>query len=292
MAKQLSCELDARTALIKGADKLANAVKATLGPKGRNVMLEKSFGAPNITKDGVAVAKDIELPDPFENMGARMLREAASKTHDVAGDGTTTATVLAQEMIHRGTKLVTAGANPMHLKRGMEKALTVVVNAIEAASKKVRDRDDIEHVATISANGDTEVGKMIADAIQQVGDDGVVTIEEGKGLESELNLVQGMQFDRGFLSPYFVTDPESMTSMLEDCYILCHEKKISSVQDLLPLLQIIAQAGKPLLIIAEDVEGEALATLVVNLLSGVLTCAAVNAPAFGDRRNEMLRDIS
>jgi len=292
MAKQLAFDQQARTVLIEGADALADAVKVTLGPKGRNVVLERSYGAPTVTKDGVTVAKEIELEDPYANMGARMLREAASKTNDVAGDGTTTATVLAQDMIRQGMRHVTAGANPMYLKRGMEKALNVVVEAIKGASKKVRDRGDIEHVATISANGDAEIGSMIADAIENVGEDGVVTIEEGKGLTTEMEIVQGMQFDRGFLSPYFVTDPEGMKVVLEDCYILCHEKKIGSLQEILPLLQTIAQSGKPLLIVAEDVEGEALATLVVNRLRGILKCAAVKAPAFGDRRKEMLRDIS
>lgn len=292
MPKQLAFDQDARAALIRGADALADAVKATLGPRGRNVVLEKSYGAPNITKDGVTVAKEIDLPEAFENMGARMLRQAASKTHDVAGDGTTTATVLAQDMIREGFKHVTAGANSMHLKRGMEKALDAVIEYIKEHSKKVRNAEDITHVATVSANGDEEIGKMIADAIEKVGEDGVVTIEEGKGLKSELEVVQGMQFDRGYLSPYFVTDPENMTAVLEDCYILCHEKKISAVQDLLPLLQTLAGAGKPLLIIAEDLEGEALATLVVNKIRGVLRVAAVKAPAFGDRRKEIMRDIA
>ncbi|MBI4558960.1 MAG: chaperonin GroEL [Candidatus Hydrogenedentes bacterium] len=292
MAKQLAFDQEARNALIRGADKLANAVKVTLGPKGRNVVLQKSFGAPNITKDGVTVAKEIDLPDPYENMGARMVREAASKTQDVAGDGTTTATVLAQSMIREGMRHVTAGANPMHLKRGMDKALATVVEAIKDASKKVKTNEEIQQLAKVSANGDAEIGHMITEAIKEVGNDGVVTIEEGKGLKSELEIVQGMQFDRGYLSPYFVTDAESMVAKLEDCYVLCYEKKISSVQDILPLLQTIAQAGKPLLIIAEDVEGEALATLVVNRLRGVLKVAAVKAPAFGDRRKEILRDIS
>lgn len=292
MAKQLLFDQEARASLLRGADMLADAVKATLGPKGRNVVIEKSFGAPNITKDGVTVAKEVELKNPFENMGARMVREAASKTQDTAGDGTTTATVLVQRMIHEGAKHVTAGANPMHLKRGMEKALKVALEAITASSRKVRNNEDIVHVATISANGDTEIGEMIAKAIEAVGQDGVVTIEEGKGLKSELEVVDGMQFDRGFLSPYFVTKPESMTVELEDCYILAYEKKISSVQELLPLLQATAQAGKPLLIIAEDIEGEALATLVVNRLRGILQVCAVKAPAFGDRRKEILRDIS
>jgi len=292
MAKQLAFDQEARTALLKGADILANAVKATLGPKGRNVVIEKSFGAPNITKDGVTVAKEVELKNPYENMGARMVREAASKTQDTAGDGTTTATVLVQDMIHEGMKHVTSGANPMYLKRGMEKALAVVTEAIQSASKKVKNNEEIVHVATISANGDTEIGEMIAKAIAAVGEDGVVTIEEGKGLTSELEVVDGMQFDRGFLSPYFVTRPENMSTELEDCYILAYEKKISSLQEIIPLLQATAQSGKPLLIIAEDVEGEALATLVVNRLRGTLNVCAVKAPAFGDRRKEVLRDIA
>jgi chaperonin GroEL len=292
MAKQMAFNQEARNALLRGADILADAVKATLGPRGRNVIIEKSFGAPNITKDGVTVAKEIELKDGYENMGARMVREAASKTQDIAGDGTTTATVLAQDMIHQGMRHVTSGANPMYLKRGMEKALTAALDAVKSASKKVRNSEDIAHVASISANGDEEIGKMIANAIEAVGQDGVVTIEEGKGLISELEVVDGMQFDRGFLSPYFVTNPESMTAVLEDCYIFCCEKKISALQDIIPLLQAIAQSGKPLLFIAEDVEGEALAALVVNRLRGVLNCAAVKAPAFGDRRKEILRDIA
>ncbi|MCC6488294.1 MAG: chaperonin GroEL [Candidatus Hydrogenedentes bacterium] len=292
MPKQMAFDQEARTALLRGADVLANAVKATLGPRGRNVVIEKSFGAPNITKDGVTVAKEVELKDAYENMGARMVRESASKTQDTAGDGTTTATVLAQALVHEGMRHVTAGANPMYLKRGMEKALNAVLDAIKSASKKVRNSEDITHVATISANGDAEIGKMIADAIEAVGQDGVVTIEEGKGLHSELEVVDGMQFDRGFLSPYFVTNPETMTVTYEDCYILCYEKKISALQDIIPLLQSIAQSGKPLLIIAEDVEGEALATLVVNRLRGTLNVAAVKAPAFGDRRKEILRDIA
>ncbi len=292
MAKKMAFNQEARNALLRGADILADAVKATLGPRGRNVVIEKSFGAPNITKDGVTVAKEVELKDGYENMGARMVREAASKTQDTAGDGTTTATVLAQDMVHEGMRHVTLGANPMHLKRGMEKALVAALDAIKSASKKVRNSEDIAHVATISANGDEEIGKMIADAIESVGQDGVVTIEEGKGLISELELVDGMQFDRGFLSPYFVTNPETMTAVLEDCYILCCEKKISGLQELVPLLQAIAQSGKPLLIISEDVEGEALATLVVNRLRGILNCTAVKAPAFGDRRKEILRDIA
>lgn len=292
MAKQMLFGQDARTKLIRGADVLANAVKATLGPKGRNVLLEKSFGAPSITKDGVSVAKEIDLPDAFENMGARMIREAASKTQDDSGDGTTTATVLAQHMIHEGFKQVTAGANPMQLKRGMEKALAVAVEEIAKQSKKLKTKEEVAQVATISANGDTEIGSMIADALEEVGDDGVVTIEEGKGLTTEVEVVDGMEFDRGYLSPYFITNAETMRVELEDCYVLCYEKKISSMQDMLPLLQGIAQAGKPLLIIAEDIEGEALATLVVNRLRGMLNIAAVKAPAFGDRRKEILRDIA
>ena len=292
MAKKLAFDQEARNALLNGADALANAVKVTLGPKGRNVMLEKSFGAPNLTKDGVTVAKEIELKDEYANMGARMLRQAASKTQDVAGDGTTTATVLAQVLIREGLRHVTSGANPMHIKRGMEKALAKVIESIQKQSKKVRDSSDIEHLATISANGDTEIGKMIATAIEEVGDDGVITIEEGKGLETEMEVVDGMLFDRGYLSPYFVTNPDNMTAVLEDCMILIHEKKISSMKDMLPLLQGIAQTGKPLLIIAEDVEGEALATLVVNRIRGILNVAAVKAPAFGDRRKEILRDIA
>jgi len=292
MAKQLAFDHTAREALIRGADKLADAVKATLGPKGRNVLLEKSFGAPNVTKDGVSVAKEVDLPNPYENMGARMVREAASQTQDVAGDGTTTATVLAQTMIHEGFRHVTSGSNPMAIKRGMDKAARIVIDAVSAASKKVKNSEEVKQVAAISANGDMEIGSMIADAIDKVGNDGVVTIEEGKGLESELEVVDGMQFDRGFLSPYFVTDSQSMQTVLEDAYILVNEKKISSLQELVPLLQAVAQAGKPLLIIAEDVDGEALATLVVNRLRGVLQVAAVKAPAFGDRRKEILRDIA
>ena len=292
MAKKLAFDQEARAALLEGANALSDGVKVTLGPKGRNVVLEKSFGAPNITKDGAAVAKEIELKDGYANMGARMLRQAASKTQDIAGDGTTTATVLAQRLIHEGLRHVTAGCNPMHLKRGMEKALAKVVESIQKQSKKVRDSKDIEHVATVSANGDSEIGKMLATAIEEVGDDGVITIEEGKGLETEMEVVDGMQFDRGYLSPYFATNPENMTALLDDCYILIHEKKISGMQDMLPLLQAIAQCGRPLLIIAEDVEGEALATLVVNRLRGILNVAAVKAPAFGDRRKEILRDIA
>ncbi len=292
MPKQLAFDEEARQSLLRGVDALANAVKATLGPKGRNVVIAKSFGAPNITKDGVTVAKEVDLPDPYENMGARMVREAASKTQDIAGDGTTTATVLAQDMIHQGVRHVTAGANPMHLKRGMDKALTVALEAIQGMAKKVKSSDEVRQVATISANGDTDIGNMIANAIDEVGQDGVITIEEGKGLQSELEVVQGMRFDRGYLSAYFVTNPETMTTVLENPYILVYEKKISSIHDIVPMLQSIAQSGAPLLIIAEDVEGEALATLVVNKLRGILKVAAIKAPAFGDRRKEILRDIA
>jgi len=291
MPKQLLFGQEAQASLIRGSDLLADAVKATLGPRGRNVLLAKSFGAPNVTKDGVTVAKDIELPDPFENMGARMIREAASKTHDTAGDGTTTATVIAQQLIRDGFRYVTSGANPMGLKRGMEKGLEKAVEVIAAAAKKVKGQEEIKQIAAISANGDQEIGEMIADAIEKVGKDGVITIEEGKGLKTEVDTVDGMQFDRGYLSPYFVTNPESMTATLEDCYILCMEKKVSSLREIIPLLQTLAQTGKPMLIISEDVEGEALATLVVNRLRGILKVVAVKAPAFGDRRKEIQRDI-
>ena len=292
MAKQLLFGQDAHTALMQGADILANAVKATLGPRGRNVVIAKSWGSPNVTKDGVTVAKEVELKDAYQNMGARMLREAASKTHDNAGDGTTTATVLAQAIMHDGFRHVTAGANPMHVKHGMEKALAAAIQGIAGASKKIKGADEIKQVATISGNGDTEIGDMIADAIERVGKDGVITIEEGKGLKTEVEVVDGMQFDRGYLSPYFATNAETMTTTLEDCYILCQEKKISALREILPLLQGIAQTGRSLLIIAEDVEAEALATLVVNRMRGILKVAAVKAPAFGDRRKEILRDIA
>jgi chaperonin GroEL len=292
MAKQLIFGQEARLALLEGVDVLANAVKATLGPKGRNVVIEKSFGSPSITKDGVTVAKEVELKAPFANMGARMLREAASKTNDTAGDGTTTATVLAQAMVHEGMRHVTAGANPIYLKRGMDKAVAVVVDAVKDMSKKIKNKEEIAQVATVSANGDTLIGNMIAEAIEKVGEDGVITIEEGKSLETEVDMVDGMQFDRGYISPHFVTNVNNMTVVLENCYILCYEKKISSIQDMIPVLQKVAQQGKPLLLIAEDVEAEALATLVVNKLRGILRVAAVKAPAFGDRRKEILRDIA
>ena len=291
-AKQLVFGQEARVKLLEGVDALADAVKATLGPKGRNVLMEKSYGAPKVTKDGVTVAKEVEIKEPFANMGARMVRQAASKTGDIAGDGTTTATVLAQVLVHEGMKHVTAGANPMHLKRGMDKALVAAMEAISAMAKKVKGKEEIKQVATVSANGDTTIGDIIADAIDKVGQDGVITIEEGKSMETEVEIVDGMQFDRGYISAHFVTDPENMKVVLEDPYILCHEKKLSSIRDLLPLLQKVVQAGKPLLVIAEDVEGEALATLVINRLRGVLSVSAVKAPAFGDRRKEILRDIS
>ncbi len=292
MAKQLAFGQEARVGLLAGVDQLADAVKATLGPKGRNVLLEKSFGAPNITKDGVTVAKEIDLKDAYANLGARMVREAASKTNDKAGDGTTTATVLAQEIVHLGMRHVTAGANPMHLKRGLEQGLAAALEVIDKSSKKIKKQEEIKQVATVAANGDESIGQIIADAIEKVGEDGVITIEEGKTLQTEVEIVDGMQFDRGYLSPYFVTDRENMKVVLEDCYVLCHEKKISSLIDLIPLLQKIAQTGKPALFIAEDVEGEALATLVVNRLRGILNVTAVKAPAFGDRRKEILRDIA
>ncbi len=291
-AKDVKFSQDARARMLRGVDVLANAVKVTLGPKGRNVVLEKSFGAPRVTKDGVTVAKEIELEDKFENMGAQMLREVASKTSDLAGDGTTTATVLAQAIVREGAKSVAAGANPMDLKRGIERAVSKVIEELEAKSKKVTSNDEIAQIATISANGDKEVGKIISQAMKKVGNEGVITIEEAKSLETELDIVEGMQFDRGYISPYFVTNAEKMLVELESPYILIHEKKLSSLQPLLPMLEAVVQAGKPLLIIAEDVEGEALATLVVNKLRGGLKVAAVKAPGFGDRRKAMLEDIA
>ena len=291
-AKQLKYENEARQAMLAGVEKLSKAVKTTLGPGGRNVVLDKKFGAPAITKDGVTVAKEIELADPYENMGAQMVREVASKTSDTAGDGTTTATLLAEAIYREGLKNVTAGANPMSLKRGIEKATALVVEGIAKQSKKVKEHTEIAQVATISANGDVTIGKTIADAMEKVGKDGTITVEEAKTIETTLDVVEGMQFDKGYLSPYFVTNPDSMEAVLENCYILIHEKKISSLQDMLPLLQNVAKAGKPLLIIAEDVEGEALATLVVNKLRGTLNICAVKAPGFGDRRKAMLEDIA
>ena len=291
-SKLIEYDSDARTKLKKGVDKLANAVKVTLGPKGRNVILEKKFGAPTVTKDGVTVAKEIELEDATENMGAQMVREVASKTSDVAGDGTTTATVLAQAIYREGLKNVTAGANPMDLKRGIDKAVTKVIEHLKSVSKDVEGRNEIAQVGAISANNDKSIGDLIADAMEKVGKDGVITVEEAKGTETSLDVVEGMQFDRGYLSPYFVTDAESMESILEDPFILIHDKKISAMKDLLPILEKIAQQGKQLLIIAEDLEGEALATLVVNKLRGTLKVAAVKAPGFGDRRKAMLEDIA
>jgi chaperonin GroEL len=283
---------EARNGLKNGVDKLANAVKVTLGPKGRNVVIDKKFGAPTVTKDGVTVAKEIELEDPIENMGAQMVKEVASKTSDLAGDGTTTATVLAQAFYREGLKNVTAGANPMDLKRGMDKAVKAVVEELKKMSKDVEDNDEIAQVGAISANNDKEIGQLIADAMDKVGKDGVITVEEAKGMETELDVVEGMQFDRGYISPYFVTDSENMEAVLEDPYILIHDKKISAMKDLLPILEKVAQAGKPLVIIAEDLEGEALATLVVNKLRGTLRVAACKAPGFGDRRKAMLEDIA
>ena len=291
-AKDVRFSSDARDRMLRGVDILNNAVKATLGPKGRNVVLDKSYGAPRITKDGVTVAKEIELEDKFENMGAQMVRQVASKTSDTAGDGTTTATVLTASIIKEGVKLVAAGMNPMDLKRGIDMAATAVVKDIERRAKKVQSSDEIAQVGTISANGDRSIGKMIAEAMKKVGNEGVITVEEAKTAETELDVVEGMQFDRGYLSPYFITNAEKMVAELEDAYILIHEKKLSSLQPLLPILESIVQAGKPLLIVAEDIEGEALATLVVNKLRGGLKVAAVKAPGFGDRRKAMLEDIA
>jgi chaperonin GroEL len=291
-AKEIRFHTDARERMLRGVDILANAVRVTLGPKGRNVVLDKSFGAPRISKDGVTVAKEIELADKFENMGAQMVREVASKTSDAAGDGTTTATVLAQVIVREGAKAVAAGMNPMDLKRGIDRATDAVVKEIEKRSKKVSTNDEIAQVGTISANNDTEIGRMIAEAMQKVGNEGVITVEEAKSLETELDVVEGMQFDRGYVSPYFVTNAEKMVAELDEPYILLNEKKLSSLQSLLPLLESVVQSGKPLLIVAEDVEGEALATLVVNKLRGGLKVAAVKAPGFGDRRKAMLEDMA
>src|SRR3989441_10640155 len=291
-AKYLEFSVEARARLKRGVDKLADAVKITLGPKGRNVVIEKKFGNPTVTKDGVTVAKEIELEDEVENMGAQMVKEVATKTSDLAGDGTTTATVLGQAIFREGLKSVTAGANPMALKRGIERAVEVVVEELKKISVPSSGRKEIAQVGTISANGDKEIGDKIADAMEKVGKDGVITVEEAKGLETTLETVDGMQFDRGYLSPYFITDPEKMEAVLEDAYILVHDKKISSMKDLLPVLEKVAQASKPLLIVAEDIEGEALATLVVNKLRGTLKVCAVKAPGVGDRRKEMLTDIA
>jgi chaperonin GroEL len=291
-AKQILYSVDARSAIMRGVDQLAEAVKATLGPKGRNVVIDKKFGSPVSTKDGVTVAKEIELKDPFENMGAQMLREVASKTSDVAGDGTTTATVLAQAIFREGVKNVTAGANPMDLKRGIDRAVETVVEEVKKLSRPTKDKKEIAQVGTISANNDPTIGDLIAEAMEKVGKDGVITVEEAKSMDTSLDIVEGMQFDRGYLSPYFVTDAERMEANLQDAYLLLHEKKISNMRDLLPILEQIAKMSKPLVVIAEDVEGEALATLVVNKLRGTLQCAAVKAPGFGDRRKDMLRDIA
>src|SRR5947207_8085047 len=291
MAKRITYSEEARQAILRGVNKLADAVKVTLGPKGRNVVIEKKFGSPTITRDGVAVAKEIELKDELENAGAQMVREVASKTSDTAGDGTTTATVLAQAIYREGIKNVTAGANPMEVKRGIEMAVKAAIEAIDKMAKPVEGKD-IAHIGSISANNDEEIGSIIAQAMDKVGKDGVITVEEARGLDSVLEVVEGMQFDRGYLSPYFVTDPERMEAILENARILIYEKKISSMKDLLPILEQVARQGKPLLIIAEDVEGEALATLVVNKLRGTLNVAAVKAPGFGDRRKAMLQDIA
>jgi len=291
-AKEIRYDQKAREAILKGVNTLADAVKVTLGPKGRNVILEKSFGSPNVTKDGVTVAKEIELEDKFENMGAQMVREVASKTSDVAGDGTTTATVLAQAIYREGSKLVAAGHNPMELKRGIEKGVEAVIEELKKLSKPTKEQKEISQVGTISANNDETIGNIIAEAMAKVGKEGVITVEEAKSMETTLEIVEGMQFDRGYISPYFVTNPEKMEAVLEDALILINEKKISNMKDLLPVLEQIAKMGKPLLIIAEEVEGEALATLVVNKLRGTLKCAAVKAPGFGDRRKAMLEDIA
>ncbi len=292
MAKQLLFKEEARAALLRGVNVISHAVKVTLGPKGRNVVLDKKFGSPTITKDGVAVAKEIELKDPYENMGAQMIKEVASKTSDLAGDGTTTATVLAQAIYRGGLRNVTAGANPMGLQRGIDQAVEKVVEELKKMSKSTKDKKEIAQVATIASNNDKTIGSLIAEAMDKVGKDGVITVEEAKGMETTLEVVEGMQFDRGYLSPYMVTDPSRMEAILEDCLILIHEKKLGSMKEMLPLLEQVAQSGKPLLIVAEEVEGEALATLVVNKLRGTLACCAVKAPGFGDRRKAMLEDIA
>ncbi|MBA3382661.1 MAG: chaperonin GroEL, partial [Actinobacteria bacterium] len=291
-AKEIIFDEKARARVLAGVDTLANAVKVTLGPRGRNVVIEKSWGAPTVTKDGVTVAKEIELENKFENMGAQMVKEVASKTSDNAGDGTTTATVLAQAIFREGSKLVAAGHNPMELKRGIDFAVTAIIDSLKAQSKETKDRKEIAQVGTISANGDSAIGEMIAEAMEKVGKEGVITVEEAKSMTSELDVVEGMQFDRGYLSPYFVTDGERMVVSLSDAYVLTHEKRISNMKELLPLLEQVAKSGRPLLIIAEDVDGEALATLVVNKLRGTLHICAVKAPGFGDRRKEMLKDIA
>ena len=292
MAKMIAFDQEAREAMRRGVQKLARAVKVTLGPKGRNVILQKSFGSPTVTKDGVTVAKEVELEDTYENMGAQMVKEVASKTSDVAGDGTTTATVLAEAIFNEGLKAVAAGVNPVHMKEGIEKAVEDITAELKKMAVKIKSTEEMAQVGTVASNGDTEIGKMLAEAMEKVGKDGVITVDEGKSLSTEVEWVEGMQFDRGYLSPYFVTDPNNMHCELDDAYVLVHEKKISSVKDLVPVLEAVVNAGKPLLIIAEDVEGEALATLVVNKLRGTLNACAVKAPGFGDRRKEMLKDIA
>jgi chaperonin GroEL len=292
MAKQLLFNEEARRKLLAGVEQISKAVKVTLGPKGRNVLLDKKFGAPTVTKDGVSVAKEVELADPYENMGAQLLKEVATKTNDVAGDGTTTATVLAYSLVKEGLKSVAAGMTPIELKRGIDKAVSIAVDEIKKNSKEIKDKEEISHVASVSANNDSEIGNTIADAMEKVGKDGVITVEESKTMDTTIEFVEGMQFDRGYISAYFVTDRDTMTSVYEDAYILIHDKKISSMKDLLPLLEKVAQSGKPLLIIAEDVDGEALSTLVVNSLRGTLRTCAVKAPGFGDRRKAMLEDIA
>ena len=291
-AKQIAFRRDARESILAGVQQLSKAVKVTLGPRGRNVVLAKSWGSPTVTKDGVTVAKEVELPDAYENMGAQMVKEVASKTSDVAGDGTTTATVLAEAMYTQGLQAVTSGYNPMEIKRGVDQAVAEVLKSLEAQSKAVQDHSEVEQIGTISANGASDIGQLIAEAMDKVGKDGTITVEEAKSTDTTLDVVEGMQFDRGYLSPYFVTDQENMEASLEDCYLLIHEKKISNLKDLLPLLEKVSKAGKPLLVIAEDVEGEALATLVVNKIRGTLQIAAVKAPGYGDRRNAMLQDIA
>jgi chaperonin GroEL len=292
MAKEVKFDTEARERMLRGVDVLANAVRVTLGPKGRNVVIEKSFGAPRITKDGVTVAKEMELADKFENMGAQLVKDVAQRTNDEAGDGTTTATVLAQGIVREGAKAVASGANPMDLKRGVDAAVELAVESIKKSAKKIKGRDEIAQVGTISANGEKEIGSILAEAMERVGEEGVITVEEAKGFETELEVVEGMQFDRGYLSPYFVTNPEKMLTELDDPYILIHEKKLSNLQAMLPVLEAVAKSGRPLVVLAEDVEGEALATLVVNKLRGGLKVAAVKAPGFGDRRTAMLEDIA